>query len=476
MRPFPANQLPLPAILFIVVVLCVGCGGGSVGESSTLSAEQQTANYFERIRSSPVRLRKFLYLMPKGGDIHNHLSGAVKSDSYIKWATQLHDCVNLTTLKLYKPPCDARKELLPVADAAKDPALYNAMINAFSMRGLAPGVGHSHFFDTFDKFGVVSGVKSGDMLAEVMSDWKAQNVNCMDLDNFEDRMKVVLRCGQQAADPACSAKMTVRYIYQVNRILPPVEVFAQAAFAFVLSTVEPRLVGVNLVAQEDKAIALADYTTQMSMFDFLSTAVPGVKVALHAGELTPAFVAPSNLKFHIRQAVEIGGALRIGHGVDVLWEDFWQQLMNEMANRQTLVEICLTSNLDILAISGAEHPFETYRVLGVPVTLASDDAGVFRIDLTHEYAATSYDLRYGDLKNFARNALEYDFLPGRSLWQSLEPFVVVDQCSHDQPGSSRISVACRDFLDQNKHAWQQWNLESDFASFEQTIASGLNAN
>lgn len=48
---------------------------------------------------------------------------------------------------------------------------------------------------------------------------------------------------------------------------------------------------------------------------------PGVKIALHAGELTYDLVAPDDLRFHVRDAVRIAGANRIGHGVALQWED-----------------------------------------------------------------------------------------------------------------------------------------------------------
>ncbi len=55
----------------------------------------------------------------------------------------------------------------------------------------------------------------------------------------------------------------------------------------------------------------------------------------------------------------------------------------------------------------------------MPQTLSADDEGVFRIDLTHEYvrAVTEQKLGYADLKQIARNGLEYSFVPGASLWQ-----------------------------------------------------------
>ena len=53
------------------------------------------------------------------------------------------------------------------------------------------------------------------------------------------------------------------------------------------------------------------------------------------------------------------------------------------------------------------------------MTLASDDEGISRIDLSNEYllAVLRYKLSYRDLKTLARNSLEYSFLPGQSLWE-----------------------------------------------------------
>jgi adenosine deaminase len=83
--------------------------------------------------------------------------------------------------------------------------------------------------------------------------------------------------------------------------------------------------------------------------------------------------------------VEDARSERIGHGVDVMYEDRPYELLKEMAAKHVLVEINLTSNDDILGISGKDHPFPLYQKFGVPVALSTDDEGVSRIDLTHEY-------------------------------------------------------------------------------------------
>jgi adenosine deaminase len=73
-------------------------------------------------------------------------------------------------------------------------------------------------------------------------------------------------------------------------------------------------------------------------------------------ELIAGLVPEDGLTFHIREAVEKGHAERIGHGVDVMYEDHPYDLLKEMAAKRVMVEINLTSNDGILGIKGAEHP------------------------------------------------------------------------------------------------------------------------
>ena len=205
------------------------------------------------------------------------------------------------------------------------------------------------------------------------------------------------------------------------------------------------------------------------MLGFLAEHYPGVPIALHAGELTLGLVPPEHLRFHIREAVEVAGARRIGHGVAISYEKDALELLNLMRQRNVLVEICLTSNDVILGVKGAEHPLPDYLQAGVPVTLASDDEGVSRIDLSHEYwrAATTYGLGYETLKTLARNSLTYSFLAGQSLWQSTNPLRVIDACAADPLGSPHpFSAPCKAFLDKNEQAKLQWKLEREFNDFE----------
>jgi hypothetical protein len=164
-------------------------------------------------------------------------------------------------------------------------------------------------------------------------------------------------------------------------------------------------------------------------------------------------------------------AERIGHGVDIMHEDEPKELLEEMARRNVLVEICLSSNDSILGISGSQHPLATYLQYGVPVALATDDEGVSRSEISREFlkAAQEQGLGYIQLKTMARNSLQYAFIAGSSLWKDGRKFQPVAQCAQDVPVLKLSSPACRKYLEGSEKATLQWKLEDDFRSFERAF-------
>jgi adenosine deaminase len=169
-------------------------------------------------------------------------------------------------------------------------------------------------------------------------------------------------------------------------------------------------------------------------------------------------------------AVEEGHAERIGHGVDVMYEDQPGELMKEMADRHVMVEVNLTSNDVILNVKGNDHPFMLYRKAGVPVALSTDDEGVSRIDLTHEYvrAADTYPLSYHDLKLMVRTSIEHSFLPGDSLFERVTPEKLetpVAACRR-QLGAETPAGVCATLVQGSEKAQQEWELEHRFHVFE----------
>ena len=140
---------------------------------------------------------------------------------------------------------------------------------------------------------------------------------------FYDQAEAVRRerehCGQPDAAPACTVE--IRYLYQVLRGFPKEQVFAQTLLGFEVASADPRVVGINFVMPEDGYVSMNDYALQMKMVAYLHSAYPKVHISLHAGELAPGLVPYEGLCCHIRLAVEEAHAERIGHGVDIMYED-----------------------------------------------------------------------------------------------------------------------------------------------------------
>lgn len=291
-----------------------------------------------------------------------------------------------------------------------------------------------------------------------------------EIDDALEARNRIENCGQPSARTACSVK--IRIIYQVLRAFPPQQVFAQTLLAFEVASQDPRVVGLNFVQPEDAYMAMSEYHRQMLMLDYLHSVYPTVHISLHAGEIVPGLVPPDGLRFHIREAIDFGHAERIGHGVDVMYENEPQSLLKEMAARHIMVEINLTSNDVILGVNAPWHPLPIYRAAGVPVALSTDDEGVSRIDLTNEYtrAAMDFNLSYLDLKTSARTSLEHSFLPGASLWQQPDSFTRTAPACTGQPlGAANPTPKCLSFLQASEKASEQWQLEHRYDLFESSL-------
>ena len=488
----------------------------SIACAAQTGPERRTARYLQSVRHQPSLALAFLREMPKGGDLHVHLAGAIYAEDLIDFSADDNLCVDRTTSDLIAPPCDDACDKFTSKPAIRcaydDHILYDSIVDAWSMRNWAPGSesGHDHFFATFDKYSLASHTHVGWMIAKAAQQAASDHLQLVELmhtadgsaalqlghqvgwderlpqlrnkllaagikgiatatsrtlDADEAKMRMRLNCNTPEADPGCG--VTVRYIYQVLRGLAPEQVFAQMVLGCELAQSDPRFVGLNLVMPEDWYVPMHDFELHMKMLDYLHEIYPKVHISLHAGELALGLVPPASLTFHVRDSVERGHAERIGHGVDIMNERDPIGLLKEMAQRNVLVEICLTSNDAILGVAGDEHPLPMYVRYGVPVALATDDEGVSRIDLTHEYlrAVGAYDfMTYSQLKRMARLSLQHSFVSGDSLWSDAKTFRFVNVCGG--PGVAKPSSACQKFLATNERARLQWKLEEGFAKFE----------
>ncbi|WP_406864632.1 adenosine deaminase [Streptomyces sp. HUAS MG47] len=489
------------------------------GKRPPTAAEARTDAYLAAVREQPAAAADFFRRLPKGGELHNHLSGAVSTEYLIRLAGEDGLCIDTATMTAVVPPCGPGKR--PAAEAQTDPAFHDALVRAWSMQDFPPdGNGHDHFFDTFGKFGEVTWRHRGKLLAEVADDVVRQNQFYLETmvspasdgarklaaevgwdpdlaalhgklvaggrlealvaearketDDGDAEFRTAARCGTEQARPGCG--LTVRWISQVSRASAPERVFTQIALGMRLAERDDRFVAINLVQPEDWDVSLRDYSLHMRMVAYLRTVYPKAHVTLHAGELWPGLVKPEDLAFHIREAVDVARTERVGHGVDLVHETNWRNTARTMAAREIAVEVPFSSNAQILGVKGADHPFETYRAHGVPVVLATDDPGISRIDVSHEYAyaARTYGLSYPELKDLARASLEYAFLPGESLWRgnpTAQGYRLADVCRGERPGAPIRSDACRRLVDGSAKASTQWRQEAAFAAFERRVGA-----
>lgn len=136
---------------------------------------------------------------------------------------------------------------------------------------------------------------------------------------------------------------------------------------------------------------------------FAAAHAAGLRGVPHAGETT----GPEE----VWSALTDLGADRIGHGIASAADP---RLVTHLAEHRVPLEICPTSNLCTDAVrSWAEHPLPRLIAAGVPVTLGTDDPGMFGTTLNREYrlCATRLGLTTTDLTTLARNGIDAAFCP-----------------------------------------------------------------
>ena len=137
----------------------------------------------------------------------------------------------------------------------------------------------------------------------------------------------------------------------------------------------------------------------------------GLHLTAHAGEVGPAA--------KVRDAVEVLGAERVGHGIATMHDPAVAALLIE---RGIPIEVCPTSNLCTGALARqlgartatlAEHPLRRLLAAGVPATLSTDDPAMFHTDLVSEYlnCTTRLGLSAADTLRLAEAGFQHAFLP-----------------------------------------------------------------
>ncbi|MCK5073565.1 MAG: hypothetical protein KAQ98_09080 [Bacteriovoracaceae bacterium] len=167
----------------------------------------------------------------------------------------------------------------------------------------------------------------------------------------------------------------------------------------------PFIVGINLQADETNHPALekgqAIYATLMAA---IKQKKSRLQTTMHAGEL--------GYLYNVRDAL-ILGSKRIGHGVKLRNDHVTLVWARKL---KTPIEVNLSSNIMLGVVDRMEnHPFLDFLRLGLPVSLSTDDEGIFRTDLSKEcvLAIKHTDITYSELKKMSYYSISTSFAEGR---------------------------------------------------------------
>ncbi len=171
---------------------------------------------------------------------------------------------------------------------------------------------------------------------------------------------------------------------------------AQAVFELAAKYHDRNVVGIGVGGDELKA------PPELFREQYAYAAARGLRLTCHAGESA----GPES----IWGALNLG-AERIGHGLTAAQDP---ELIEELAQRQVPIEICLTSNIKTgCCLQLHDHPVRKYFDQGLMITLNSDDPAMFGTSLNREYELAQSEFGFTDehLRELARNSFEASFLP-----------------------------------------------------------------
>ncbi len=438
--------------------------------------------YFETIRNNEAALTAFFSQMPKGGDLHHHFSGSVYAEPMLAHAIAENFYVNTETMAVAKvKPGNGNWVTFSALQSRGELNLYKQkLMQKWSVKDYN-GVDYPSdklFFESFNKFGEAADDSIAQGLLEIKNRAVKENISYIETQlksiHCEINTSSLLKFNRQLREmniaknvredsfgetaifrildtlynfllqndiTSCADKynkdfieklhgelhlddpaFTMRFQNYVLRFMEPVDLFKQLVLAFISADRSPLIDGVNIVSPEDGETSMKDYELHMLMYKYCHDRFPNVRYSLHAGELTLSLVQPEDLSWHIRSAVYTAKANRIGHGVDIAYEDSCYDLLRHMAKNKIAIEINLVSNEFILKVKENRHPITLYKQFGVPIVISTDDAGVLRTNMTEQYvllAKRYQDIFYSDIKKFVYNSIQYSFIEDPVLKKQL---------------------------------------------------------
>jgi len=407
-----------------------------------LCSHGASADWFDDLKAdgNAADLYRMLYYMPKGGDLHNHLSGAAYSEWYYDAAlaqkargyefytkVRIENCRDyggnefsfMAYYLMFRNLQASQYEQLSDCEKSEYKRLEDlteAEKAAWmdSIRLDKAHEGRDEFFQTHWQrlFALVNNPwVQAEILYQNMKAFGEEGVTYLELQvairGFY-RPDGSVMPAEESADilrqrllqkDAIDTGVTVRFQIAILRFLPNAEDSLRWVYQFVYENSDV-FVGVNMVGREDNDKGYpARFLPTMRE---LRRQYSGVNLSIHAGEVDE----PNS---HVRDTLLLG-ADRIGHGLNLITDDDTMRLMR---HGPYLVEINLISNLLLHYVNDfSEHPFPEYLRTGIPVALSTDDRGMWDSTMTDEFyvAVTEFDLSWDEVKLLSRNSLVHAFV------------------------------------------------------------------
>jgi adenosine deaminase CECR1 len=406
------------------------------------TAARAAEAWFEEVKAkaTPQQLYTFLYALPKGGDLHNHLGGAVRSEWMwsaamaqtehgYKYYTKVRidNCVDFGTnefgpakylllLRNLKESSYAKLDDCQKGEykalAALDERERKAWLD--SMRLDEPFEGRDEFFEAHWAR-IAELLNNPHLVAETlfqnMEAFGKEGVVYLEtqvpLDGYQkpdgspftrDEVANIFRARLKAKD-ARATGVEVRLQNSLLRFTANAEEALRELYV-ITAAYRDLYVGVNMVGREDND---KGYPLRfLPVLRELRQRYPDINLSIHAGEVDEP-------NFHIRDTLLLG-AKRIGHGVNLITDP---DTMILMRHGPYMVEINLVSNLLLEYVQKySEHPFPEYLRTGIPVALSTDDRGMWDSNMTDEYfvAVKEFNLSWEELTRLGRTSLEHAFV------------------------------------------------------------------
>ena len=212
--------------------------------------------------------------------------------------------------------------------------------------------------------------------------------------SFEQIHEAIVRGCQKAE---ATYPIAVGLICIIQRILP-VDV-AQRVTDFAIAN-KDTFVGIDIADNEE------GFDSKPFAPVFKRAAAAGLGITVHSGE-----AAHPKAASWILDAIEVLGAQRIGHGVQIYRDE---TVMKIVRDRKIPLELCPTSNMLTQVIPNLrEHPLKKYLDYGILTTINTDDPVIFNTNLNREYRICRelIGMTEAELERCAHIAAENSFIP-----------------------------------------------------------------